>query len=235
MIETAMQSSVLWLTIARPQAANALDAATHEALVAALKDAAQGPQVEAVVLAAAGIKAYSAGADLSEFSELPAGCAALRRRELLLQTIEALLAFGKPTVAAVQAPAIGAGAMLALACDRIVMAEGAWMGFPEAKYGMPSPMGAALLARRASWQVLQRVLQAGERCAAADAAQAGLVDECVAADVLSARSQARAAELAAIPSHAYAANKAWLNRELIRDIAEAAAHATAHQAADPSN
>lgn len=235
MIETAMQASVLWLTIARPQAANALDAATHEALVAAFKDAAQRPEVEAVVLAATGIKAYSAGADLREFAELSAGRAALRRRELLLQTLAALLAFGKPVVACVQAPAIGAGAMLALACDEIVMAEGAWMGFPEAKYGMPSPMGAALLARRANWPVLQRLLQAGERCVASDAWRAGLVDECVAVGALPARSQARASELAAIPSHAYGANKAWLNRGIVREMAEAAAHATAHQAVDPSN
>jgi enoyl-CoA hydratase/carnithine racemase len=235
MIETVMQSSVLWLTIARPQAANALDAGTHEALVAALQEAAQRPEVEAVVLAASGSKAYSAGADLREFSELPAGQAALRRRELLLQTLQALLALGKPVVAAVQAPAIGAGAMLALACDEIVMSEGAWLGFPEAKYGMPSPMGAALLERRARWPVLQRVLQGGERCAAFDALQAGLVDECVAAEALSARSRARAEALAAIPSHAYSVNKAWLNRALGRELADAAAHATAHQAADPSN
>ncbi|HEY0296994.1 MAG TPA: enoyl-CoA hydratase/isomerase family protein [Bordetella sp.] len=235
MIETAMQPPVLWLTVSRPQAANALDAATHDALAAALREAARRPGVGAVVLAAAGGKAYSAGADLREFSEWPAGRAALRRRELLLQTLEALLALGKPVVAAVQAPAIGAGAMLALACDEIVMADGAWLGFPEAQHGMPTPMGAVLLARRARWPVVQRLLQAGERCAAFEALQAGLADDCVAAGVLPARCQARAAALAAIPAHAYAANKAWLNRPLGHALAEAAAYATAHQASDPSH
>ena len=76
---------------------------------------------------------------------------------------------------------------------------------------------------------MQRLLQAGERCTAGSAVDAGLADACVEPHALAARCQARAGTLAAIPAHAYATNKTWLNLPLRRKLAEAAAHATAHQ------
>lgn len=230
MINTALQGKVQWLTIDRAQAANALDTATQAALVAALGRAADDDGIAAVVLAAAGDKAFCAGADLKEFSDVSAARAALKRRELLLHTLTAMLDFPKPLLAAVQGAAIGAGAMLALACDEIVLSEGAWLSFPEIALGMPSPMGAAMLAHRASRQTVWRLIQRGERLDARQALHAGLADEIAARADLSQCCRSRADRCAAVDRHAHAANKRWINRALRRDLARAAEAATVAQA-----
>jgi enoyl-CoA hydratase/carnithine racemase len=230
MIDTALRGKVQWLAIDRPQAANALDAATQDALVAALGRAADDDGIAAVVLAAAGGKAFCAGADLKEFSDISAARAALKRRELLLRTLSALLDFPKPLLAAVQGAAIGAGAMLALACDEIVLSEDAWLSFPEIALGLPSPMGAAMLAHRASRQTVWRLIQRGERLDARQALHAGLADEVAAPAGLAQCCQLRAERCAAVDRHAHATNKRWINRALRRDRACAPAAATAAQA-----
>ena len=78
------RAGVRWLQLHRPQSAHALDEALHLALQAQLQTAREDPQVQCVVLGSTGAKAFCAGADLKEFSELPPQEAALRRRHLLL-------------------------------------------------------------------------------------------------------------------------------------------------------
>jgi len=229
MIDPTHRDGVLWLTLNRPANANALDEATHAALVAAIRQAGARHDVRALVLAAAGARAFCAGADLKEFSELPPGDAQQRRRTLLLQTLDTLLALHKPVIAAVQAPAAGAGAMLALACDEVFITEDAWLGFPEAAHGMPSPMGAVMLERRTSWPTVQAMLQAGERYSAQQAIRAGLADQVASAGSLVEACRARAAHLASISPAAFAANKAWLLAPWRRRLAEAAAYASRQQ------
>ena len=235
MIETATEGHVRWLTLARPAAANALDQATCGALAGALRQAAQDPAIGAVVLAAAGDRAFCAGADLKEFAEQPKAKAAQRRRALLMDLLDALLDFPKPLLACVQAPAVGAGAMLALACDEIVMADQAWLSLPEIRLGMPSPMGAAIVAQRAPRSTVQRLVQAGERLDAGQALQAGLIDHLAPAQALRERCAALAQARGAQAGHAYAVNKRWLNRDLRQQLAKAAEAATlAGQSAPPT-
>lgn len=235
MIETVTEGTVRWLTLARPAAANALNQATCAALARALRQAAQDPAIGAVVLGAAGERAFCAGADLKEFAELPTAEAAQRRRDLLMDTLYTLLDFPKPLLACVQAPAVGAGAMLALVCDEIVMAEPAWLSLPEIRLGMPTPIGAAIVARRAPRPMLQRLVQAGERIDAGQALQSGLVDHLASAPALRGRCAALAQARGAHAGHAYAANKRWINRGLRQHLAEAAEAATlAGQPAPPT-
>ena len=223
-LRTKREAELLWLTLNRPHAANALDRALQDALVAALATAAGDDRVRAVVLCAAGERVFSAGADLKEFSELDSGAAMLRRRELLLRTLLALLDFPKPLICAVQAKAVGAGVMLALAADEVLGAEGASFAFPEVHSGMPSPMGAAMVAARGSHSAVQRLIQAGEVVDAAQARDLGMVDAVTARDALLEQARARAS---ALPSgRAYAGNKQWINRDLRSRLAEAALAAT---------
>ncbi|SHH65840.1 enoyl-CoA hydratase/isomerase family protein [Pollutimonas bauzanensis] len=226
MIDTVVDANVCWLTITRPRAANALDAGTHQALVAGLGCASGDENIRAVVLRASGERAFCAGADLKEFAELPSGVAALKRRELLLATLLALLEFPKPLLAAVQAPAIGAGAMLALACDEVIMADTAWLSFPEITLGLPTPMSAALISPRTQWRTLHRLVQLGERMNAPDALASGMVDRVAPLAALAPDCAARAAEHALRSGHAYASNKRWMNRDVRRNLAQAAALAT---------
>lgn len=224
MILHSAEQGVVTLTLDRPRAANALDQAMYTQLGTHLDAAAGDANVKAVVLRAQGEKAFSGGADTREFSELPRFRAELARRTLLTQALTRLLDFPKPIVCAIGAPAIGAGAMLALACDEVLISEAAWIWFPEIDHDLPSPMGLAVLSARGGQRVARDLVQAGLRMDAATALRHQLVDEVV-ADVHG-RAQVRALEWSARCGIAYAVNKAWMNRQLRLDIAAAAAQAT---------
>jgi enoyl-CoA hydratase/carnithine racemase len=226
MIVATRHDRVIELALARPRAANALDERTYAQLKQALAEAILDPTIDALVISAQGERAFCAGADLKEYSGLAQAAAALRRREALLSMLDALLDFPKPAIAAIHAPAIGAGAMLVLACDEIVASPKAWIGFPEIAADMPSPMGVSMVARRAGYSIVQRLVQRGERLDADAALRAHLVDEIVDAEALPARAMELARERGALSAAAYAANKRWMNRRLKRELAAAAAWAS---------
>lgn len=224
MILRAQDGSVVTLALDRPQAANALGEAMYGDLRSQLDAAAADTRVTAVVLGARGEKAFSAGADTREFSGLPPFEAGLKRRQLLLGALEHLLDFPKPLLCAIGAPAIGAGAMLALACDEIVLADTAGFHFPEIAFDMPSPMGVSLLLARVQRGVARDLIQHGVRMHAQAALQHGLADAVVPRAQLSEAAIVRARERKG--GAAYAANKAWMNRALKQELAAAAARAT---------
>jgi enoyl-CoA hydratase/carnithine racemase len=224
MILHSVEEGILTLSLNRPRAANALDQALYEQLGTHLDTAAADANVKAVVLRAQGEKAFCAGADTREFSQLPRFRAELARRTWLTQALTRLLDFPKPIVCAIAAPAIGAGAMLALACDEVLMAGSAWIWFPEIDHDLPSPMGLAVLSARGGRRAARDLVQAGLRMDAATALRHQLVDEVV--DDVHGRAQARALEWSARCGAAYAVNKAWMNRQLRLDIVAAAAQAT---------
>lgn len=205
---------VLVLTLNRPEKANAMNEAMHDALVKGLASGAKS-----VVIAGAGPKVYSAGADLKEFSELDRAVAAKKRRELLKRTLDAVLDFPGPLVAAVQGKALGAGAMLALLADDLVMADTAEIGLPEIKHGIPTPVGYAIVAARSGMAVARRMVQDGEP------AGPGLADFVCAADAVLATALERAGKLATLPATAYRVNKNFINAPLKAALAAAFAEA----------
>ncbi|MGQ0509105.1 MAG: enoyl-CoA hydratase/isomerase family protein [Betaproteobacteria bacterium] len=210
----AKAGEILVLTLNRPEKANAMNEAMHEALVQGLASGAK-----AVVIAGAGTKVYSAGADLKEFSELDRGVAAKRRRELLRRTLNAVLDFPGPLVAAVQGKALGAGAMLALLADDLVMADTAEIGLPEIRHGIPTPVGYAIVAARSGMAVARRMVQDGEP------AGPGLADFVCPADAVQATALERAGKLAAMPADAYRINKNFIHAPLKAALAAAFAEA----------
>jgi enoyl-CoA hydratase/carnithine racemase len=216
---------VLVLVVDRPKAANALNAPVNDALVAALADAGSEATVRAVVLAAAGERVYSAGADLKEYAELDPAAAARRRRAVLVRTLDAVSAFKKPLVAAVQGKALGAGCMLAMLADEVLATESAQFGLPEIVHDMPSPIGGVIVAARGGPVVARRMLQTGESVDARQALRLALVDEIVDAGELRARAIARGRALGAMPRFAFAANKRFLNAPLRTALESAAREA----------
>lgn len=217
-----LRDGVLWLTFDRPKAANALDAPMQLALQAALAEAGTDDAVHAVVLAGAGDRVFSAGADLREMLDPDPKLAARRRGALLLATLLALLDLPRPLIACVRGKAVGGGCMIALLADEVIAAPGAELSLPEVALGMPTPIGAAVVAARASRGVVQRLVLAGKRIAAPEALDLGLID-CVAEDPEKA-AQARAVALGTLPSHAYGGTKSWINAGLRAALLESAAH-----------
>jgi 2-(1,2-epoxy-1,2-dihydrophenyl)acetyl-CoA isomerase len=123
------QSGVTTVTLARPEKLNAITAAMHADLRAALDAAAADAAVRCVVLTGSG-RAFSSGQDLTE--ELPRDAqgrpdlgSALDRDYNPL--IKRLVDYPKVTIAALNGPAVGAAANIALACDIVVAARAAFI------------------------------------------------------------------------------------------------------------
>lgn len=218
----ARAGEVLLLTLNRQAAANAMNQAMQQALVAQLLDAQYDAGVRASLITATGERVFSAGADQKEFADRPRLDAARLRRNLLVRTLVCLLDHPKPIVCAVQGKAIGGGWMLALAADEIVASEAANFSLPEIVHGMPTPIGAALLAGRVSRAQCHRFVQTGAAVAASEAVTLGLVEQVVPAAALHDSALARARALGAIDADAYAVNKRWINRAVRRELDSAA-------------
>jgi enoyl-CoA hydratase/carnithine racemase len=215
------RDDVAWLTMSRPTAANALDAAMNEALVEALRRCADDPAVRAVVLTGHGGRVFSAGADLKEFAELADAEARPRRRELLRATLLALADFDKPLIACVNGKAVGAGCMLALLADEVHVGPSAQFSLPEIRLGTATPVGASIVAARCGRRGAHRLAQAGEPIDADAAVATGLADAAWSADELGAICQDRARALGTLNGAAYAQNKRWLNAGLRAEISRA--------------
>jgi enoyl-CoA hydratase len=179
--------AVAVITVNRPQVLNALDRATIDELDHAIAAARSDEAVRAVVITGAGTKAFAAGADVRELTDLDAA-AALGYAEHGQRVFAAIEDMGKPTVAAINGFALGGGCELALACTLRVAAENARLGQPEIDLGLvPGFAGTQRLPRLIGRGPALAMLLTGQPITAAEALRLGLVTTVVpAADVRSA-------------------------------------------------
>jgi enoyl-CoA hydratase len=168
------RGAVQVVTINRPQARNALDAAVARGVAAAVDELDASDEVRAGVLTGAG-GFFSAGMDLKAFlrGETPAiegrGLCGITRTPPR-----------KPLIAAVEGGALAGGFELVLACDLVVAARGARFGVPEVKRSLVAAGGAALLLpQRVPRAVAVELLLTGEPMDAERAAAVGLVNRVV--------------------------------------------------------
>ena len=218
MLKITLENTVLTLAFDRVSAANALNVDIYEAMHGALVKASTQDEVKVLVITGEGARAFCSGADLKEFSDLSPAVAAHQRLNLLMRCFLELIDFPKPVIAAVQAPAVGAGLMLAALCDEVLIADHTWVSLPEVKFDMPTPIGAVIVAARSSRSICHRLVQLGERLSAAQCVAAGLVDQAVPLADLSALSAQRASALAQIPSFGFSVNKKWMNRDVRQQL-----------------
>lgn len=222
MLKITLENTVLTLAFDRASAANALNAEIYEAMHGALTKAATQDDVKVVVITGEGARAFCSGADLKEFSDLSPAVAAHQRLNLLMRCFLELIDFPKPVIAAVQAPAVGAGLMLAALCDEVLIADHTWVSLPEVKFDMPTPIGAVIISARSSRSICHRLVQLGERLSATQCAEAGVVDRSVPLADLPALCIARASAMAQIPPFGFGVNKKWMNRDVRQQLVVAA-------------
>ena len=209
-VEVTRDGAVQTITLNRPDVLNAFNAAMHEALAAALKEA-RDPAVRAVVLTGAG-RGFCVGQDLTEFRE-NAGDIATRLRSTYHPNIKAIRALEKPVLAAVNGAAAGAGLSLACACDLRIASDQAAFVPAFVNIGLVPDSGGTFFVTRLVGQA--RAFQwfgSGRRLSAAEAHQWGVVDEVVEHDALPGRAAAVAAELAALPTRAIGMTKRLIDR-----------------------
>ncbi len=176
-----MRGHILVLTINRPERMNALSPELSDALIGAFVEAGADPDVRVVVLTAVGDRAFCAGADLKarareDAEGKPFQPLLSRVQRYLFEVVYETI---KPTIAALNGPAVAGGMELALACDMRVAAEHTTMGLPEAKRGKGAHFANVMLPRMVPSGIAYEMLYLGEYIGAEDARRWGLVNRVV--------------------------------------------------------
>ena len=164
------------ITLSRPEAMNAISSQLAGELAQACTEVAADPGVRAVVLSAAGERAFCAGADLKERSKMT-DADILRQRPAMRGAFGAVLALPQPVIAAVHGFALGGGCELALGCDLIVDDDTAVFGLPEVTVGLvPGGGGTQLALRRLGVGRAADLVLTGRKVGADEAERLGLID-----------------------------------------------------------
>jgi 2-(1,2-epoxy-1,2-dihydrophenyl)acetyl-CoA isomerase len=209
-VEISRDGAVLTVTLNRPDVLNALNAAMHEALAAALKEA-RSAEVRAVVITGAG-RGFCVGQDLTEFRD-EAGDIGGRLRGNYHPNIKAIRALEKPVIAAVNGAAAGAGLSLACACDLRIASAAATFVPAFINVGLVPDSGSTFFVTRLVGQARAfEWLCSGRRLTAAEAHQWGIVSEVVEGEALGSRTAEVAKELASLPTRAIGMTKRLLDR-----------------------
>lgn len=187
-IRRETRDGVVRLTIDRAAVRNALSLETARELTSCLGQVSDEPGVRAVVVTGAGDRAFASGADLNEMQALMATPEAACRYDAVFEAMYAALESCRvPTIARIQAHAIGGGCLLALACDLRIAASRVAFAVPAVRVSVGlAPSEVRRLVRslgpwRAKW-----LLFTGARLSATEALAWGLVDQVVADDELDA-------------------------------------------------
>lgn len=214
MIKTETRERIATIELARPDKRNALTSAMYAAMTDALAAAESDPAVRAVLIHGSR-ECFTAGNDLKDFLQGPAGASQA------LRFVSALSKVAKPVVAAVGGPAVGIGTTLLLHCDLVYAAPGARFQLPFVPLGLVPEAASSLLlpmiaghARAAAWLLI------GQAFTAAEALAGGIVTEIVPEEALLERAHAATAALAALPPESVRLTKQLMKRPLAAEVAE---------------
>jgi 2-(1,2-epoxy-1,2-dihydrophenyl)acetyl-CoA isomerase len=206
------------IVLDRPDALNAWNRQLGDELLAALREVAADDAVRAVRLTGAG-RAFSSGADLRDVTDMEEERTADGHPDVerLLQEryhpiITLVREMPKPVLAAVNGPAAGIGASLALASDLIIAAESSYLLLAFINIGLVPDGGSSLLVpSRVGFTRAAEMAMLGERIPAPQALDWGLINRVAADDAFAEQSDALLQRLAAGPTRAYAGAKRQLN------------------------
>ena len=185
-ITQADRGAVRVLTLNRPERRNALGGALIEQFSEALAHAEVETRIRAVVITGAG-PVFCAGMDLKEALESGSSFESEKADGVRVQAIADLLSqvhqLSKPTIAALNGDALAGGAGLATACDFVIAADTAHIGYPEVRRGLVAAMVLHDLVRQVGERRARSLLLTGVPITALVAEQWGLVNRVIAADV----------------------------------------------------
>lgn len=133
---TTVKDNILYVTINREKALNALNKDTLTELAEVIVYANETDEVLGVILTGAGEKAFVAGADIKEFSDYTGKQGEELARNGQEKVFNAIENSTKPFVAAINGFALGGGLELAMACHIRIAADQAKMGLPEVTLGL---------------------------------------------------------------------------------------------------
>ncbi|MUL82324.1 MULTISPECIES: crotonase/enoyl-CoA hydratase family protein [unclassified Mycolicibacterium] len=162
------------ISLNRPEAMNAVNAALSVATGQALEDAQNDPDIRVVIITGAG-RGFCAGADLKELAQGHRIDDRAHPEWGFAGVVQHWI--DKPTIAAVNGYALGGGTEIALACDLVVIDESASLGLPEVKRGLFAAAGGVIrLQRQIPMKIALEAVLTGAPISAARAYELGLVN-----------------------------------------------------------
>lgn len=194
-IQLKIESGVATLTLNRPDKRNAISYELIDDLLAGLREVANSPAL-VLILTGAG-KAFCSGMDLENLKALTGRTPEqnVEDSETMANLFRSLYDFPKPTIAAVNGPAIAGGCGLATPCDFTLAAPEAKFGYTEVRIGFVPAIVSTFLLRQVGEKNARDLLLTGRIIEAQEAHRLGLVNEIVPADNLMKRAHELAAQL----------------------------------------
>jgi enoyl-CoA hydratase len=177
-IQVEKTEGVAILTLNRPERLNAVNGAMHSELSTIFNAVQADDEVRVAVLTGAG-RAFCAGGDFSGGANMRSKTGLTMMQEAR-RIVDSILDLEKPLIAAINGPATGLGATVALCCDVVIAARNARIGDPHVKMGITAGDGGAVI-----WPLLVGVnrakymLMTGDLIYAEDAMAMGLVNRVV--------------------------------------------------------
>jgi enoyl-CoA hydratase/carnithine racemase len=198
LVETEDRGAVRHLILNRPEKRNALHGELVLAIGAALKEAANDPDVHCVVVRGAG-PMFSSGMDFTQFGAVAEAPQHLRAfRAECLEAWNRAEEMTKPVVCQIHGGCIGGAVELALACDLRVMAYDALIGMPETRVGLiPDVGGSSRLPALVGLGRAKELIMTGKLIDATEAERIGLVNRIAPPDELDEATQTLVDELLA--------------------------------------
>ncbi|MGD9843009.1 MAG: enoyl-CoA hydratase-related protein [Steroidobacteraceae bacterium] len=196
------------LLLNNPSRHNAISPAMAEQLIAGLAELDSDPTIRLVVLAGAGDKAFSSGAEVSNNAAGNQGA-----KNSGMQSLQLLREFSKPTIASIRGYCLGGGVALACACDLRVCSADAKFAVPSARMGLAYRIDfTQWLMEAVGASLAKEMLFTGQRYSADDAQRIGLVHRVVPSTDLDTAVDALCQTIAQNAPLATAASKVIINQ-----------------------
>jgi enoyl-CoA hydratase/carnithine racemase len=217
-IATERSGSILRVQLNRPAKKNAMTSAMYDTIADLLNAAAKDDGIRVVLWHGAG-DSFCAGNDLEDFLKNPMGPGDSPQSRL----INALIAFDKPIVAAVQGFAIGGGATILTHCDFVYAGESAKFQMPFINLALVPEFGTSYsIPARIGYLRAAQLIQLGQPFDAQRAAELGLVTRVVPDQKLLATATETAQKLAEKPAGALQACKRLMRQSVRPQLQQAA-------------
>jgi len=208
------------LTLNQPESLNAMNAEMAADFKEAIHALEENSETKALVLTGAG-RAFSAGGNLNLMKKMLGQDPGAYKGNIyrFYRSFLSIMELKIPTIAAVNGPAMGAGACVALACDIRIASNDSRIGFTFARIGLHPGMGAEyFLPRIVGRAKTCELLMTGDIIGADEALRIGLVNHVVPPEELMDRAMGLAERLAAMPTLTIRMLKESIDAAIISDL-----------------
>lgn len=172
-----VEGAIAWIVANNPERMNAFTAGMWAKIPQHVRAAEENPAVRVIVLRGDGMRAFSAGADISEFESARTGASAADYDRLNHEAFTALLSATKPVIAMIHGFCLGGGLGIAACADLRIADHKAQFAIPAAKLGLGyNPRWVPPLLALAAPAFIKEMLFTGRRFSSSEAERIGLVN-----------------------------------------------------------